>query len=137
MSSRAKPYIDRLSQSKFPDEKPRDGGSTAHKTEAEYVEHFDDKKTFRKKCKTLANWIRESEHMIAFTGAGVSTSTGVPDSVWFEHCSGYRSWCVDVASGRSSTESSFETSGYIECDPFAYSHVARSIATGRHPEVSD
>ena len=27
----------------------------------------------------LAEWIRESEHMTAFTGAGISTSTGIPD----------------------------------------------------------
>jgi NAD-dependent deacetylase len=28
---------------------------------------------------TIANWIAESEHLIAFTGAGISTDSGIPD----------------------------------------------------------
>lgn len=96
---RLKPYIDAVYSVKFvdgkeeqtgddqekpfkqkPDERnPTSGASTAHKTEEEYVEHFDSPEVFDKKIKKLAGWVRESKHMTAFTGAGVSTSTGVPD----------------------------------------------------------
>lgn len=31
------------------------------------------------KLETLRQWVRESRHMVAFTGAGVSTESGVPD----------------------------------------------------------
>ena len=31
------------------------------------------------KIATLAEWIRESKNIVAFTGAGVSTESGVPD----------------------------------------------------------
>ena len=31
------------------------------------------------KFETLRQWVRESRHMVAFTGAGVSTESGVPD----------------------------------------------------------
>ena len=31
------------------------------------------------KIEMLKNWIQESERIVAFTGAGVSTESGIPD----------------------------------------------------------
>ncbi len=45
----------------------------------DYVEHFDPPEEFNAKIKQLAVWIRQSQHMIAFTGAGISTTCGIPD----------------------------------------------------------
>ena len=53
--------------------------STAIKTEEEKKEYFDDAATLDQKVTQLAEWIRESNHMTVFTGAGISTSTGIPD----------------------------------------------------------
>jgi NAD-dependent SIR2 family protein deacetylase len=33
----------------------------------------------RQNVETLARWLRESSHVVAFTGAGVSTDSGIPD----------------------------------------------------------
>lgn len=52
--------------------------STA-RTAAEKVEHFDSPEVLAKKVKELAQIVRDSKHMIAFTGAGISTAAGVPD----------------------------------------------------------
>jgi len=53
--------------------------STAHKTAEELTEHFDDAATLAIKLDTLAEWVRQSSAFSAFTGAGVSTSAGIPD----------------------------------------------------------
>ncbi|CAF1210511.1 unnamed protein product [Adineta ricciae] len=42
-------------------------------------EYFDDQQTLDDKLDKLAQWIKDSKHFIVFTGAGVSTSTGIPD----------------------------------------------------------
>ena len=52
---------------------------TAHKTEEEKKEYFDSAEDLDVKVTQLATWVRESRHFIAFTGAGISTSAGVPD----------------------------------------------------------
>ena len=53
--------------------------STAHKTDEEKKEYFDSPEELELKIEQLATWIKESSHFIAFTGAGISTSAGIPD----------------------------------------------------------
>lgn len=53
--------------------------STAHKTEEEKKEYFDTEEELDKKIEILASLILQSEHFIAFTGAGISTASGIPD----------------------------------------------------------
>jgi len=53
--------------------------STAHQSAAEYTEHHDDAATLDRKVTQLAEWIRQSRFMLAFTGAGISTACGIPD----------------------------------------------------------
>ena len=52
---------------------------TAIKDEEEKKEYFDSPAVFEEKTTQLANMIRDSEYFTAFTGAGISTSTGIPD----------------------------------------------------------
>lgn len=52
---------------------------TAIKTEEEKKEYFDTPEELDRKCDLLAQWIRASEHFVAFTGAGISTAAGIPD----------------------------------------------------------
>jgi hypothetical protein len=52
---------------------------TAHKTDDEKKEYFDPPEVFNKKIDQLAELILNSKHFIAFTGAGISTSCGIPD----------------------------------------------------------
>lgn len=52
---------------------------TALKTDEEKKEYFDTPEELDLKVTQLAQWIRESNHFITFTGAGLSTSAGIPD----------------------------------------------------------
>jgi NAD-dependent SIR2 family protein deacetylase len=52
---------------------------TALKTEEEKKEFFDTPEELDAKVSQLAAWIQESSHFTAFTGAGISTSAGIPD----------------------------------------------------------
>lgn len=52
---------------------------TAIKSEEEKKEYFDSPEELDEKVELLAMWIKSSEHFIAFTGAGISTSAGIPD----------------------------------------------------------
>ena len=53
--------------------------STAITTDEEKKEYFDTEQELQAKTSELAQWIRESQKMVAFTGAGISTSAGIPD----------------------------------------------------------
>jgi len=52
---------------------------TAHSDDEDVKEHFDDDNVLEKKIKELAKLIKRSKHLVAFTGAGISTSAGIPD----------------------------------------------------------
>lgn len=52
---------------------------TAIKNEEEKKEYFDSPEELDEKIEMLALWIKSSEHFVAFTGAGISTSAGIPD----------------------------------------------------------
>ena len=52
---------------------------TALKTEEEKKEFFDSPEVLDEKVSMLAEMVIMSQRMIAFTGAGISTSTGIPD----------------------------------------------------------
>lgn len=53
--------------------------STAHKTDEEKIEYFDSPEIFEQKVEQLAQMVKSSKYFVAFTGAGISTSTGIPD----------------------------------------------------------
>ena len=48
-------------------------------TKEEKKEYFDSTSELDKKCEKLAAWILASDHFTCFTGAGISTATGIPD----------------------------------------------------------
>ena len=53
--------------------------STAINIEEEKKEFFDSPQVFEEKVSKLAEWVRQSNYMTTFTGAGISTSCGIPD----------------------------------------------------------
>lgn len=53
--------------------------ATAHTSEEEKREFFDTPEELETKVEVLAQWVRESSHFTVFTGAGISTSAGIPD----------------------------------------------------------
>lgn len=58
-----------------PNNKPKYG----HSNEDEIREYFDEPEEVERKVKELANMVRNSKHVVAYTGAGVSTSAKIPD----------------------------------------------------------
>ena len=52
---------------------------TAIKTEEEKKEYFDSPKELDEKINLLAEMIVCAERVVFFTGAGISTATGIPD----------------------------------------------------------
>lgn len=52
---------------------------TAHKKASEKKEYFDAPEVLDKKCKELAELIKNSKKGYFFTGAGISTACGIPD----------------------------------------------------------
>ena len=60
--------------------KPETGGaSTALSSQKEKKEYFDTEEILTQKLDQLSQWIQDSKHFVVFTGAGISTSTGIPD----------------------------------------------------------
>ncbi len=47
------------------------------------LQEFDSPEELKTKVETLAQWIKESQYMVVHSGAGISTSTGIPD---FRYC---------------------------------------------------
>lgn len=52
---------------------------TAHKTEEEKKEFFDSPTVLNEKIEKLAMMILSAERFCVFTGAGISTASGIPD----------------------------------------------------------
>ena len=48
-------------------------------TTTEKREHFDSPEVLEEKINMLVEMVLTSEHMVAFTGAGISTACGIPD----------------------------------------------------------
>ena len=51
----------------------------AIKTEEEKWEYLDTPEVLDAKVSELAGWVRDSQYMSVFTGAGISTAAGIPD----------------------------------------------------------
>lgn len=43
------------------------------------VQKFDNEELVNEKCAILAQWIAAAKHVVVHTGAGISTSAGIPD----------------------------------------------------------
>jgi len=52
---------------------------TAHKDESSLKEHLEPEEQLKEKAYLLTEMIRKSKHFVVFTGAGISTSAGIPD----------------------------------------------------------
>eukprot|EP00771_Trimastix_marina_P001945 gnl/Trimastix_PCT/3054.p1 GENE.gnl/Trimastix_PCT/3054~~gnl/Trimastix_PCT/3054.p1 ORF type:complete len:437 (-),score=68.47 gnl/Trimastix_PCT/3054:66-1376(-) len=52
---------------------------TAHQTQEEILERFDEPDVLEEKAAQIAEWIANARHCVFFTGAGISTSAGIPD----------------------------------------------------------
>ena len=58
---------------------------TAIKNEEEKKEYFDSPQVLKEKVQKLAMYVLSAEHFCAFTGAGISTSSGIPDLTNEQH----------------------------------------------------
>merc|ERR1711907_10691 len=63
----------------LPSQKHDSMASTAHSDPEMAKERYDSPEELERKVDTLVGWIKASQHLIAFTGAGISTSAGIPD----------------------------------------------------------
>ena len=52
---------------------------TAIKNEEEKKEYFDSPQVLKEKVEKLAMMVLSAEHMVTFTGAGISTAAGIAD----------------------------------------------------------
>ena len=92
---------------------------TAHTTQEQLEEHYESPEQIRAKARQLAQMIRAANHVVFFTGAGVSTSTGIPD---FRGPQGV--WTL-AAKGEERTEGLLDTFAGIA---FHHPHVSRHSA---------
>lgn len=69
--------------SKFPADAPAQDNNSASKlgvpTGDEIKEYYDTPEELQRKVKVLAQLVRESKHVVAYSGAGISTSAKIPD----------------------------------------------------------
>ena len=75
-------YCTGSAEGKPPSDKPTPTIGKGHhniEKEDEKKEFFDTEEELEEKINLLAKWVKESTHCIMFTGAGISTSTGIPD----------------------------------------------------------
>ena len=78
-SAQAKPPSDKPSHD-TPKPTPTTGRDHHNiEKEDEKKEFFDAEEELKEKIDLLAKWVKESKHCVMFTGAGISTSTGIPD----------------------------------------------------------
>lgn len=63
---------------------------SAHKDADSIKEHFDDEATLDHKTDVLVQMIKASKHFVAFTGAGISTSAGIPGTFHLNDVHAYR-----------------------------------------------
>ena len=54
-------------------------GAEGIQDDEDKTEYLDTEEEVNSKCLLLAKWIKESKYMVAYTGAGISTSAGIPD----------------------------------------------------------
>ena len=52
---------------------------SAIQDEEDKKEYFDEPAVLEQKVEQLAQWVRESSNLTVFTGAGISTASGIPD----------------------------------------------------------
>lgn len=78
----------------------------AKKVKERKLEVMDDENTLRSKCRIMADAITSADHVIVYTGAGISTAANIPDyrgpnGVWTKlKSTGIRPTSVDLASTR-------------------------------------
>lgn len=75
--AKSKPHSTRSKPPQTTGSKPRPNNAIS--SEFEKKEYFDSEEVLAEKINQLACWIRDSRYCIVFTGAGISTSTGIPD----------------------------------------------------------
>lgn len=85
---------------------------SAHKDPEQIKEHICDEETLDKQADQVATLIRNAKHFIVFTGAGISTSAGIPDfrgpqGVWTLRAQG------QVAQSKTSTIKAFPTVSHM------------------------
>ncbi|TRY91572.1 hypothetical protein DNTS_015143 [Danionella cerebrum] len=63
-------------------------------------ETFDSAEELKAKVETLAQWIRESQYLVVHSGAGISTSTGIPDFRFWMSLAAYHQTAVTFSESR-------------------------------------